>query len=375
MREPRRLRLGEHHVDLSLWPGAFDTLPAALDQAAATRPLIVIDELVHPHLGHRIDHLLHRRQATVTTAVASERHKLLAQVATLAELGAESDAVVAVGGGTTGNLAGALAHLLGFGVPLIHVPTTVTSIVDAAISARHTLNTRSAKSALGVHHVPSAILADPTLLASLPAHQWAEGAVEAVKAAFVAGGTRAAQLATRLSALNGPVADLDELAELLGVAVELKLSTLADDPTERGSAVALHYGHTFARAIETLADGTISHGRAVATGMRAAAGTAERLGLITRAERQQHDELIWHIGLLPVDLRPIPTDQLLRLMTNDPKARIVRPGRGIPLVLLDRLGHAYVSPESRLPVTAVPKAVAAAALGGLHPQVQAGELP
>src|SRR5262249_28508900 len=157
---------------------------AVLDTYGILRPLIVADVGVRQALDAQAGSFLRRLSDTIVLMRVSEPDKTLSRVAWLAEQAAGADGVVAIGGGTVGNRAGAAAHLLGFGCPLVQVPSTVAAMVDAAISTRHGLNTAANKNGLGVHHPPAAVVVDPALLASLPAMAWQEGAIEAVKAAL-----------------------------------------------------------------------------------------------------------------------------------------------------------------------------------------------
>jgi 3-dehydroquinate synthase len=359
------LRVGTHLIDLRLHPGAAADLPSVLDTLGIARPLIVADAALEQLLNAHAGRLLRRSRATVVLMQVSEVGKTLTRVAWLAEQATSADGVIAFGGGTVGNLAGTVAHLLGFGRPLVQVPSTVAAMVDAAISTRHGLNTAANKNGLGVHHPPAAVLIDPSLLASLPAAAWQEGAIEAVKAALIGGGPDAERLARTFVALSRPVSDVGRLTGLLADAIRLKARLLADDPHETGRGLALHYGHTLARAVETHSSYAVRHGPAVAAGMLLAARVAETLGLLTAAQRQRHDAFT-KAACPPAPVETCDVDALIGLMAADPKCSAAGEVR-LPLVLPAGLGTAHRPTADAAPVTAVERQVAADALTRLAP--------
>jgi 3-dehydroquinate synthetase len=357
------VRIGVHSVDLRVYPGALYDLGDVLREQEVTRPLIVIDSIVHKLLGTRMADVLSGMDVVVTRVTANERSKSLAEVARLAVHASGADGVVAVGGGTTGNLAGVLAHLLGFGVPLVNVATTVTAIVDASISIRHGINVAGRKGELGVFHPPAAIVADPALLDTLPGESWRDGAAEAVKAALIGGGREAAEVARTLTLLASPSPDADSVARLLRSAIGQKLALLRDDAREQGPALALHYGHTLGRALETYSNLTVRHGPSISAGMMFAARVSASLGLLSPAQLAEHCAL----ASAACEAAAIPHGAdiaLIELMARDPKSCYVV-GREFPLVLPMGVGFAHFPDGASTPVTAVGKSLMTAALAKL----------
>jgi len=364
----RPIRLGGHTLDLRLRPGALCDLPDVLATHGITRTVLVIDYALRNGLGRPPDALLDGWDTTVVEVKARAADKTLERVAWLADQTGHVDGVVAVGGGTIGNLAGSLAHLPCFGRPLVHVPTTLVAAVDASISARHGLNTVRDKHLVGIHHAPVAVLTDPTLLDSLPAHAWREGAIEAVKAAIISGGPAAEHLAGTLAALAAPDTDMGQLVDRIDTAITLKARLLADDPHETGPALALHYGHTFASALETRSGYAIRHGPAVATGMLLAARLAQTLGLLTAEERALHDTLT----MAACPPAPVPygtgVDALVHLMGVHPKQGRAC-GDTVPMVLPHGIGAVHYPPGVPIPVTPIDRRHVAEALSALADRV------
>lgn len=357
------IRLGSHLIDLHLRAGAIDDLPDVLGACRIDRPFVVLDAVLRDRLGLRLERLLARLDAPVAEIQAQETGKTLARVALLAERAGHATGVVAVGGGTIGNLAGALAHVLGFGRPLIHVPSTTVAMIDAAISGRHGLNTAAGKNSVGVWHPPVAVLADPVLLDSLPLPAWRDGAIEAVKAALIAGGPDARHHAKALTALRRPIPDTALLTRLLRAAIELKTRLLEMDPLEAGQALALHYGHTLAQALEARSSYTIRHGPAVAAGMRMAGRVAAALGLLTAGQHHDHDAYVV-AACRSASVHPRDVDALVDAMAHDPKRRHVT-GERIPLILPAGLGTPHIPAGATVPVTAADRRVVTQALAEL----------
>jgi 3-dehydroquinate synthase len=356
-------RIGTQPVTLRLGPGVLRELSSVLRESAVSRPVIVMDAAVGPVAGPLLAKILANVDATLTYVDADERSKTLTTVASLAGTARDANGVVAIGGGTTGNIAGTLAHLLRFGAPLINVPTTVAAAVDAAVSARHSLNTSDSKNLIGTYHAPSAIIADPMLLTTLPPGEWREGAVEAVKAALIAGGPGAAATARALSQLAEPVADASMTVALIKAAITLKLSLISDDPCEQGPALALHYGHTLSRALETYSGFAIRHGPAVSAGIALAALMASESGLLTSQQRESHVTLA-DLACEPAAIPAGSDTTLLDLMADGPNALGTSRG-GIAFVLPEGIGSAHYPPGARRPVTEISRQQVASALARL----------
>jgi 5-deoxy-5-amino-3-dehydroquinate synthase len=244
---------------------------------------------------------------------AGEAAKSLATVAELCSTWARwgltrGDVVVAVGGGLVTDLAGFAAASYHRGVPVVHVPTTLLGMVDAAIGGKTGVNLPEGKNLVGAFWQPTAVVCDIDALATLPPRELRSGRGELAKYHFLTGDD--------LLAL-----DLDER---IAAAVRIKAEVVSADEREspgnpRGRA-RLNYGHTLAHALETAGDYDLRHGEAVAVGLRYAALLAERLGRIDADRVAEHDAVLAAYELdttIPVASDP---DQLLMLMARDKKA-------------------------------------------------------
>jgi shikimate kinase / 3-dehydroquinate synthase len=195
----------------------------------------------------------------------------------LAAQRAERDeAVIAVGGGTVGDLAGSAAALYNRGMPLAQVPTTWLAQADSAIGGKVAVDLASAKNAVGAFWPPVAVLSDVALLRSLPLRRRRDGMAESVKSALIGDPALWRLIAARgRAALGGDEAARYAIVER---SARLKLAVCDRDPYEAGERRTLNLGHTIGHALEVESRYRLAHGAAVALGMRAVAAIAARRG-------------------------------------------------------------------------------------------------
>ena len=251
--------------------------------------------------------------------------------------------VLALGGGVIGDLAGFAAATLLRGLPLVHLPTSLLAQVDASVGGKTAINHETGKNLIGAFYQPRLVCTDPSVLDTLPMREYTSGMAEVVKHALI----RDVELLTFLEENLVPILsrrDRDAIAETIERAVEVKAHVVSADERETGERVILNFGHTFAHAIESVAGyGTFSHGEAVALGMRAALYLSHQRHPDT-IPRERAVELV---RALPVEPDPsaLEFDALYDAMRSDKKNE----GETIQFVLLDRLGHAYVTGDLRRP--------------------------
>ncbi len=246
-----------------------------------------------------------------------------------------ADPVVAVGGGATTDVAGFAAATWLRGVPLVHVPTTVLAMVDAAIGGKTGVDLPAGKNLVGAFHQPRAVLADLDTLASLPEAELRSGLAEVVKAGLVAD----PPLAEACEALAGRARAGDQaaLAPLVVAAVRVKAHVVAADERDADRRTILNYGHTLGHALERLAGYRgLRHGEAVALGMVFAARVAERIGLATPDLVAGHLRVLRALGL-PVGGIDLDPRRALAAMATDKKHQ-----GGLRLVLLRAPGRPEV---------------------------------
>ena len=243
--------------------------------------------------------------------------------------------VIAVGGGTVGDLAGLAAAMWQRGVRLVAVPTTLLAMVDSSIGGKTGVNGRRSKNAIGTFWQPSAVIADLEALETLPAPAYRDAFAEVVKYA-VAMDRGLFDLLQR----NAPrlvERDRSMLERVVFRCVAAKALVVAKDERDRGPRAILNYGHTAGHALEAAARFRITHGRAVAFGMRVAARIAVAQGICGKRVVEAQDELLEAFGLPD---RPPHADpkRVLAAISLDKKAR-----RGkVAWVLPRRIGHAEI---------------------------------
>ncbi len=249
-----------------------------------------------------------------------------------------SDVVVTLGGGATTDLGGFVAASWLRGVRVVHVPTTLLAMVDAAVGGKTGINTAAGKNLVGAFHEPTGVLCDLALLESLPRAELVSGLGEVVKCGFIADPE-----ILRLVEETDPddlVASSPVLRELVERAIRVKIDVVVGDLKETGGVgghpgrEALNYGHTLAHAIERAEDYTIRHGEAVAIGCVFVAELAHRAAALPAELVERHRAVFGRVGL-PTTYDAAPFDDLLATMRVDKKAR----GDRLRFVVLDDVGR------------------------------------
>ncbi len=274
-----------------------------------------------------------------------------------------TDAVVAVGGGATTDLAGFVAATWLRGLRVVHVPTTLLGMVDAAVGGKTGINTAEGKNLVGAFHEPAGVLCDLDELATLPRDDLVAGLAEVVKCGFVADPSILDLVEQRPADAAEPSGEV--LRELVERAVRVKAAVVAtdlretladaepndaendqpnDQPDDRpndeqaaGAGVgraALNYGHTFGHAVEQVEHYTWRHGAAVSVGMVFAAELARLCGRLDRATADRHRAVLRLLGL-PTTYAGQDWPALLDAIRRDKKSR----GDELRFVVLDGLAR------------------------------------
>jgi 3-dehydroquinate synthase len=242
------------------------------------------------------------------------------------------DLVVALGGGTTGDLAGFVASTYMRGVPFVQVPTTLTAQVDAAIGGKTAVNLPEGKNLVGTFYQPIAVLCDVDALATLSDRDYRSGLAEIAKYGL----TLELELLDQLERDPAPVLvrEPDALEPLVTRCVAAKARTVAADETDLGARLFLNYGHTLGHALERLdAFQGRSHGEAIAIGMVFAARLAEERGLAADGLAARTVRLLTSLGLETAGALP-PADDVVRAFRMDKKFH-----GGVRFVLLEEVGR------------------------------------
>jgi shikimate kinase / 3-dehydroquinate synthase len=260
------------------------------------------------------------------TIPPGERSKSLPQaerlLRALASSGMQrSDAIVALGGGVAGDLAGFCAATYQRGVAVVHVPTTVVAQVDSAYGGKTGVDIPEGKNYVGVFHQPAAVVTDPVTLTSLPDSELRAGFAEVLKTGLVAGGRLWEDVRAMPPLREALENDVERVVRVVYRCARTKLGVVAADELDQGARASLNLGHTFAHALES-ATGyeRHRHGEAVALGMRVALLLSERFSGLDRSIRTEVDEVLARHGL-PLAFDGPPTATLLEHAGRDKKRR------------------------------------------------------
>ena len=243
--------------------------------------------------------------------------------------------VIAVGGGTVGDLAGLGASTWLRGVSLIEVPTTLLAMVDSSIGGKTAVNGVRMKNAIGTFWQPVAVISDTETLATLPRGRYREAFAEVVKYAVAMDRALFETLGRDTERLLAR--DAAALEAVIMSCATAKALVVARDEHDHGPRAILNYGHTTAHAVESASSYRVSHGRAVAFGMRVAARIAYSMGLCTERLVEQQDEMLGAYGLAGA----APSVSLERVLAAIPSDKKARRGR-VAWVLPRRIGLAEV---------------------------------
>mgnify|MGYP001444534241 FL=1 len=215
-----------------------------------------------------------------------------------------TDVVVAIGGGLVTDIAGFAAAVYHRGVDVIHVPTTLLGMVDAAIGGKTAVNLPEGKNLVGSFWQPVGVVCDISTLSSLPEREWRCGYGEVAKYHF----------------LGAQDLDQQDLAGKIMKCIQLKAEIVREDERETGRRAILNYGHTLAHALEMEKDFSLAHGEAVAIGIRYAAEIAKILGRIDQKRVDEHETVLEHYGLSYKLPSSYDWGQLVSLFQRDKKA-------------------------------------------------------
>jgi 3-dehydroquinate synthase len=258
--------------------------------------------------------------------------------------------VVAVGGGSIGDLAGFAAAIWLRGIAHVQVPTTLLAMVDSSIGGKTGINSLHAKNAIGAFWQPAAVVADTSTLASLGKDEYRDAFAEIVKYAVAMDPELFRMLSGEPVQKSLRERDAAQLETVIGRCVQLKAEVVVADERDQGRRAILNYGHTIGHALESALAYSISHGRAVALGMQAAGWIAAETGRCDPDVASGQQELLTAFGL-PGPAPLVSTGAVLDGLARDKKAR----SGDVGWVLLREIGRAETGQR-------VPEEVARAAV-------------
>lgn len=330
------------HYPVLIGQGALSELASTVAALEPSRVALVSDSVVWPLWGEGAAQALTGAGIDVATHLVppGERAKSFPGLeGVLAFLEREHvdrrGVVLAVGGGTVGDVAGFAAAVWLRGVRWVGVPTTLLAMVDSSVGGKTGINTEETKNGVGAFWQPAAVLSDLATLSTLPEGEVASAFGEIVKYGVAMDATLAERLVREAARLRAREAS--SLEEVVDRCVELKAEVIAADERDAAGRAILNYGHTVGHAIEAASGYRATHGRAIAQGMRVAARLAVDQRLCDPSVVAEQEALLDAYGL-PGPLPHVTADRVLAALPRDKKST----GGRIGWVLPRRLGRCQV---------------------------------
>jgi len=316
--------------------------PSGGGQGGGPSPVVVVSDqsIARQHAKPLIDalssagfsarlHVVPPGESAKTLAVLSGIYEALAAAGI-----DRHGALIALGGGSVGDVAGFAAATWMRGIRYIQMPTTLLAMVDSSIGGKTAINLPAGKNLAGAVHQPSAIFCDLDYLASLPNEEFRTSLAEVIKAAIIADRSFAEWLSANLPGVLSR--DSSSIREAVARSIAIKATVVASDPTETGERAILNYGHTVGHALErVIGFGRVRHGEAVAWGMEVAARISLMAEACTSASVAAQHALLTDAGLL-AERPAVSHAKLIDAMRHDKKSQSGEPR----WVLLREIGRA-----------------------------------
>jgi 3-dehydroquinate synthase len=310
----------------------------------ARNVLIVSNTTVAPLYLPALTAALEARRRVEVILPDGEAHKTLSSAARVIDVlvtnrFARDSAVLALGGGVVGDLAGFAAACYQRGVDLVQVPTTLLAQVDSSVGGKTGVNHPGGKNLIGAFHQPVLVVADTRTLRTLPARELRAGIAEVIKYGLICDPQLFEWLETHLDELLA--GEAAALAHVIRRSCEIKAAIVGRDEREHGERALLNLGHTFGHAAEAATAYTQwLHGEAVGAGLAMAATASVESGLMSSADQARVSALLGRAGL-PMHIASVTPEVALEHMRIDKKVL----GGRLRLVLMRRIGEAVVTAD------------------------------
>jgi 3-dehydroquinate synthase len=306
--------------------GVLADLPSLLRKhCPAVHYAIITDTHVGPLYAERIRAAIGAdARVTVASFPAGEWNKTrdtwsaLTDQLLAAGLGRDG-AVLALGGGVVGDVAGFVAATYLRGIACVQIPTTLLAMIDSSVGGKTGVDTVAGKNLVGAFHQPRLVVADVQTISTLPANQLASGMAEALKHGAIADRDYFKRLESSRDALFSRAAGV--LSDAVAVSVRIKAQVVAEDEREQGRRATLNFGHTVGHAIEAASGYAFLHGEAIAIGMAVEAEIGVKLGITSPSDAKRLVSTLQRFGLPTAIPEDLPFDRLQESMQQDKKVR------------------------------------------------------
>ncbi|MHC4251700.1 MAG: 3-dehydroquinate synthase [Planctomycetota bacterium] len=345
-----KVRLGKRSYVIRIAEGLVDEVgPALRETLDPTGAIVVTDTNVRALYAERVQRSLARAgmKAATLEIPPGERSKSAKELARLwdgmlAHGLDRKGAIVALGGGVVGDIAGFAAATILRGVAFLQVPTTLLAQVDSSVGGKTGIDLDAGKNLAGAFWQPAGVLADPSTLRTLPPRELKAGLAEVVKTGVIRSKPLFDLCEKRAEAMLN--CEPDALGEAVRRSCSVKARVVGRDERDTtGERAVLNFGHTVGHAVEAAAGlGSVLHGEAVSIGMVAAGRVALRLGFWDEGSQERLEKLLARFGL-PVGLGGLDLDEgdVIRRLRSDKKAV----AGDVYFVLPMKLGCAELHPE------------------------------
>ncbi|NLP36455.1 MAG: 3-dehydroquinate synthase [Firmicutes bacterium] len=316
--------LKERSYEIKIASNSWQRLAATLVKVLPPgKVLLVSDEHVWSHYGSCVESALKDSYTVVPVIITpGEASKTLAEADRLYTVAIEagldrSNAVIALGGGVVGDLAGFVAATYLRGVPFVQIPTTLLAQVDSSVGGKVAVNHRLGKNLIGAFYQPKLVWIELDTLQTLPPREFMAGAAEVVKYGAILSTDFITLLEEKWEGFIQQ--DKSVLQRIIATCCNLKAQVVAEDERETGRRAILNFGHTLGHALEAATSFQYYlHGEAVLAGMVMAVGIAKKLALLSAAEAERLLNLFARVGIKPAP-PDLPEEDVLAALKQDKK--------------------------------------------------------
>lgn len=287
-------------------------------------------------------------KAEMLTFPHGESHKNLETIASLvsglAQLGFDrKDAIIAFGGGVSGDIAGFVASAYMRGIPFVQIPTTLLAQVDSSVGGKTGVDIPEGKNLVGAFYQPKAVYIDIEVLKTLPAEEFLGGLAEVIKYGVI----RDRKFFEFLQVNREAILQLDEecITQMIYTCCKIKAEVVSEDEKEGGVRRILNFGHTIGHAVEGASDYSIIHGLAVSIGMVAAAKLAVLNNVLTEKDAQQIEKILVDYNMPVVVPAELDRERIKKYLLTDKKTVGGTVFFVLPTMIGDTVITDKVSPE------------------------------
>ena len=331
---PLQVRLGDRSYEIHIGPGLLALAGELIAEAAGGRGFVITHPALYHMYGEALQEGLQPLPFEPIFVPVGERQKSLRRATMLWDdllaRGADRKTVVAAfGGGVIGDLSGFVAATYMRGLPYVQMPTSLLAQVDAAVGGKVAINHPRAKNLIGCFYQPRLVIADVSVLTTLPARDYRAGLAEVIKTAIISDHEFFKWLEANVASISRR--DIGCLSHIVRRCCEVKAEVVRLDERESGLREILNLGHTIGHALETLMGyRALRHGEAVAIGLVAASRIAQSLDLLTLEEEARIAGLLTLLHL-PTRIPGIAAAAILSSISADKKAIEGKPRFTLPL--------------------------------------------